>query len=49
MVQFYVISIMQIGVTSEIEELSKEMAACSGDAVKASESIKHYNTLKVCL
>lgn len=38
---------MLIGVTSEIEELSKEMAACSGDAVKASESIKHYNTLKV--
>ena len=36
-----------IGVTSEIDEISNEMAVCSGDAVRASERIKHYNTLKV--
>ena len=33
--------------TSEIDEISNEMAVCSGDAVRSSERIKHYNTLKV--
>lgn len=37
----------EIEITKEIEDLSQEMDACSRDAVAASESIKHYNTLKV--
>lgn len=39
--------IHDIDVTREIEEISKEMEACSCDAVTASKSIQHYNTLKV--
>ena len=33
--------------TNEILKISEEMDACSRDAVNASKSIKHYNTLKV--
>ena len=37
----------EIDVTKEIEDISKEMEACSRDAVTASKSIQHYNILKV--